>query len=49
MKRDALVLELARSIGVPVAIAIAGGYGRDIRDTVRVHCNTARIARDFLV
>lgn len=49
MTRDALVLELARSIGVPVAIAIAGGYGRDIRDTVRVHCNTARIARDFLV
>ena len=28
--------------------AIAGGYGRDIDDTVRVHCNTARIARDFL-
>ncbi len=48
MRRDALVLESARAIGVPVAIAIAGGYGRDIRDTVRVHVNTARIARDFL-
>jgi acetoin utilization deacetylase AcuC-like enzyme len=48
MRRDALVLESARAIGVPVAIAIAGGYGRDIADTVRVHVNTARIARDFL-
>jgi acetoin utilization deacetylase AcuC-like enzyme len=48
MRRDALVLEAARSIGVPVAIAIAGGYGADIRDTVRVHVNTARVARSFL-
>jgi acetoin utilization deacetylase AcuC-like enzyme len=48
MRRDALVLEAARAIGVPVAIAIAGGYGADIHDTVRVHVNTARIARSFL-
>lgn len=48
MRRDALVLEQARAVGVPVAIAIAGGYGRDIDDTVQVHLNTARIARDFL-
>lgn len=48
MRRDALVLEACRAIGVPVAIMIAGGYGRDINDTVRVHLNTARIARSFL-
>ena len=48
MRRDALVLETARAIGVPVAIAIAGGYGRDIADTVRVHVNTARVAASFL-
>jgi len=48
MRRDALVLESARAIGVPVVITIAGGYGRDIDDTVRVHLNTARVARDFL-
>lgn len=48
MRRDALVLESARAIGVPVAIAIAGGYGADIDDTVRVHVNTARVARGFL-
>ena len=48
MRRDAMVLEAARSVGVPVAIAIAGGYGADIRDTVRVHVNTARVAAGFL-
>ncbi len=48
MRRDALVLETARAVGVPVAIAIAGGYGADIQDTVRVHVNTARVASSFL-
>jgi acetoin utilization deacetylase AcuC-like enzyme len=47
MRRDAMVLEAARAVGVPVVIVIAGGYGRDIDDTVRVHLNTARIARSF--
>lgn len=48
LRRDALVLESCRAVGVPVVIAIAGGYGRDIHDTVRVHVNTARVARSFL-
>jgi acetoin utilization deacetylase AcuC-like enzyme len=48
MRRDAMVLEACRQIGVPVAIVVAGGYGRDIHDTVRVHTNTARVARSFL-
>lgn len=48
MRRDALVLEACRAVGVPVAIAIAGGYAADVRDTVRIHVNTARVARSFL-
>ena len=48
MRRDALVLEAARAVGVPVTIAIAGGYGANILDTVRVHVNTAKVARSFL-
>src|SRR5690606_6541477 len=48
MRRDALVLESCRAIGVPVVIAIAGGYGKDIADTVQVHLNTARVAASFL-
>ena len=47
-RRDAMVLEMCRSIGVPVAITIAGGYGRSIVDTVAVHAATARIASSFM-
>ena len=43
-RRDVIVLEQAREVGLPVAVTIAGGYGRDIGDTVRVHATTARIA-----
>jgi acetoin utilization deacetylase AcuC-like enzyme len=48
MRRDAMVLDACRQIGLPVAIVVAGGYGRDIHDSVRVHVNTARVARSFL-
>ena len=47
-RRDAMVLEACREIGVPVAITIAGGYGREIEDTVQVHVNTVRVARAFV-
>jgi acetoin utilization deacetylase AcuC-like enzyme len=43
-RRDAMVLDACREVGIPVAITIAGGYGRDIADSVRVHLNTVRIA-----
>lgn len=43
-RRDAMVLAACREIGLPVAITIAGGYGRDIADTVTVHANTVRLA-----
>jgi hypothetical protein len=34
-------------VGLPVAVTIAGGYGRNIDDTVRVHLETARIASRY--
>jgi acetoin utilization deacetylase AcuC-like enzyme len=46
-ERDHLVLRSCREVGIPVAITIAGGYGRDIVDTVAVHVNTARIAAGY--
>ena len=46
-RRDAMVLEACREVGLPVCITIAGGYGRDVRDTVQVHVNTVRIARSY--
>jgi acetoin utilization deacetylase AcuC-like enzyme len=46
-RRDALVLSACRDVGIPVAVTIAGGYGRDLRDTVQVHVNTVRVAANF--
>jgi acetoin utilization deacetylase AcuC-like enzyme len=46
-RRDAMVLEAARDVGLPVVITIAGGYGRDIETTVAIHAETARIAGRF--
>ena len=43
-RRDGMVLDACREVGIPVAITIAGGYGRDIRDSVQAHLNTVRIA-----
>jgi acetoin utilization deacetylase AcuC-like enzyme len=48
-RRDRLVLESCRDIGLPVVITIAGGYGRSIDDTVSVHASTARIASEMAV
>ena len=46
-RRDAMVIEACREVGIPVAITIAGGYGIDIRETVAIHLATARVARTF--
>lgn len=46
-RRDMMVLETCREIGLPVCITIAGGYGRDIHDTVTVHVGTVAVARSF--
>lgn len=44
-RRDELVLGACRDAGIPVAITMGGGYGRNLDDTVEAHCNTVRIAR----
>ena len=46
-RRDAMVIEACREVGIPVAITIAGGYGVDIRETVAIHVATVRVARSF--
>ena len=38
--RDAMVLDWARSQRIPIAMAMAGGYGKVISDTVQVQINT---------
>ena len=46
-RRDAYVISQCREVGIPVAIAIGGGYGKRIEDTVAIHAETARIAGTF--
>lgn len=46
-RRDALVLEQCRDVGLPIVITIAGGYAEPIDDSVTVHATTARIAASF--
>lgn len=44
-ERDALVFAEARLRALPVAVAFAGGYARNVEDTVRIHVNTVIAAR----
>jgi len=46
-KRDRLVLLSARQRGIPVAIAMAGGYAHQIQDIVDIHANTIAIASEL--
>jgi len=45
-ERDKRVFEEARKKGVPVATTLAGGYARQVEDTVRIHVNTIVAARE---
>jgi acetoin utilization deacetylase AcuC-like enzyme len=47
-QRDRLVFETALSQNVPVAVVLAGGYARNVSDTVTIHCNTANAAKEAL-
>lgn len=44
--RDAMVLQVARERSLPVAIVMAGGYGKQIEQTVAVHLQTVSLAAD---
>jgi acetoin utilization deacetylase AcuC-like enzyme len=46
-ERDRFVLNACKGAGVPVAIAMAGGYGRQMADTVDIHFQTVRIAAEM--
>lgn len=47
-ERDQLVFDKVRQRGLPIAIAMAGGYARKIDDTVEIHANTVcTAARHF--
>jgi acetoin utilization deacetylase AcuC-like enzyme len=45
-KRDRLVFEVAKTHGIPVMVTYAGGYARDVQDTVTIHVNTILAAKE---
>lgn len=47
-ERDRMVLEGCRERGIPVAVAMAGGYAREVEDTVDIHFHTIKRASDVL-
>jgi acetoin utilization deacetylase AcuC-like enzyme len=44
LSRDRMVFEACERAGVPVAVTMAGGYARDIADTVEIQFNTIETA-----
>jgi acetoin utilization deacetylase AcuC-like enzyme len=46
--RDRMVLESAKNYGVPISIAMGGGYSAKISDIIEAHANTFRLARDLV-
>ena len=46
--RDRMVFDLARGVGAPVVVTLAGGYAVRIEDTVTIHSNTAKAAAEQL-
>ena len=47
LARDRQVMEFVHGLGVPMAIAMAGGYGRAIQDTVDIHFQTVNCALQY--
>ncbi|MCE7947993.1 MAG: histone deacetylase [Chloroflexi bacterium CFX4] len=45
--RDHLVLGACRAAGLPVAVAMAGGYAKQVEDIVTVHYQTVSIAAGY--
>ena len=47
MERDRLVLKAARERRIPACITLAGGYAVKVEDTVTIHTNTIRAAKEL--
>jgi acetoin utilization deacetylase AcuC-like enzyme len=43
-RRDELVFQVAKTRNIPVMVTYAGGYARQVEDTVAIHCNTVAAA-----
>src|SRR6202046_3895094 len=46
-RRDELVFRVARTRNIPVMVTFAGGYARNVEDTVTIHSNTIIAAKEI--
>lgn len=46
-ERDQMVFSSLKALGVPVTVAMGGGYSRDVKIITEAHCQTFRLARDI--
>lgn len=46
-QRDRHVLATCKRMGIPVVLALGGGYAKPISDTIEAQCNTYRVAREI--
>ena len=46
-ERDRAVFSMAREHAVPVAVTLAGGYARNVEDTIAIHVGTVQAASRF--
>lgn len=46
-RRDELVFTVAKARGIPVMVTYAGGYARNVKDTVTIHTNTVLAAKEL--
>ena len=46
-ERDACVLRECYEREIPIVTVMSGGYGKDIDDTIEIHCNTIRMVKEI--
>ena len=44
-ERDAFLLNECCERELPIVTVMSGGYGKDINDTIEIHCNTIRMVK----
>ncbi len=44
IQKDKLVISNGLDENISVAIVLAGGYAVDVNETVKIHCNTVKVA-----
>ena len=47
VRRDRMVFNACNASGLPVAVTLAGGYAREVNDTVDIHLQTVAAAIEF--